>query len=115
MLADRLSRYGRSLCDDDLSGTVVHEVKRRVMDCPGCALGTWNAPPYRIARQLAQVVTVPHGATVWGTGHRTLPDLAAFANGAHVIEQQDHNRLIRPRPLYTEPTTRDYVPLDRRS
>ena len=34
---------------------------------------------------------------------------------AHVIEQQDHNRLIRPRALYTGPTTRDYVSLDRRS
>lgn len=34
---------------------------------------------------------------------------------AHVIEQQDHNRLIRPRALYTGPTSRDYVPLDRRS
>ena len=34
---------------------------------------------------------------------------------AHVIEQQDHNRLIRPRALYTGPTTREYVPLDRRS
>lgn len=33
---------------------------------------------------------------------------------AHVIEQQDHNRLIRPRALYTGPTMRDYVPLDRR-
>jgi citrate synthase len=34
---------------------------------------------------------------------------------AHVIEQQDHNRLIRPRALYTGPTKRHYVPLDRRS
>jgi citrate synthase len=34
---------------------------------------------------------------------------------AHVIEQQDHNRLIRPRALYTGPTARDYVPLDCRS
>jgi 2-methylcitrate synthase len=33
---------------------------------------------------------------------------------AHVIEQQDHNRLIRPRALYTGPTMREYVPLDRR-
>jgi 2-methylcitrate synthase/citrate synthase II len=31
---------------------------------------------------------------------------------AHVIEQQDHNRLIRPRARYTGPTTRDYVPID---
>jgi citrate synthase len=33
---------------------------------------------------------------------------------AHVIEQQDHNRLIRPRARYTGPTMREYVPLDRR-
>jgi 2-methylcitrate synthase len=34
---------------------------------------------------------------------------------AHVIEQQDHNRLIRPRARYTGPTMREYVPLNRRS
>jgi citrate synthase len=34
---------------------------------------------------------------------------------AHVIEQQDHNRLIRPRALYTGPPPRAYVPIDRRS
>lgn len=34
---------------------------------------------------------------------------------AHVIEQQDHNRLMRPRALYTGPARREYVPLDRRT
>lgn len=34
---------------------------------------------------------------------------------AHVIEQQDHNRLMRPRALYTGPSRREYVPLDRRT
>ncbi|MEX5216011.1 MAG: citrate synthase [Nitrospiraceae bacterium] len=33
---------------------------------------------------------------------------------AHVIEQQDHNRLMRPRALYTGPPARTYVSLDRR-
>jgi 2-methylcitrate synthase len=33
---------------------------------------------------------------------------------AHVIEQQDHNRLMRPRALYTGPSRREYIPLDRR-
>ena len=33
---------------------------------------------------------------------------------AHVMEQQDHNRLIRPRALYTGPAPRTYEPLDRR-
>jgi citrate synthase len=27
---------------------------------------------------------------------------------AHVVEQQDHNRLIRPRSLYTGPASRPY-------
>ncbi len=34
---------------------------------------------------------------------------------AHVIEQQDHNRLIRPRALYTGPPPKAYVPIDRRT
>lgn len=34
---------------------------------------------------------------------------------AHVIEQQDHNRLMRPRAFYTGPARREYVPLDRRT
>lgn len=33
---------------------------------------------------------------------------------AHVIEQQDHNRLIRPRARYIGPEPRSYEPLDRR-
>ena len=84
MLADRLSRYVQSLRDDDVPSAVAHEVKRRVLDSLGCAFGAFTAPPCRIARQLAQSVKVPDGATVWGTSHRTLPDLATFANGALV-------------------------------
>ena len=34
---------------------------------------------------------------------------------AHVLEQQGHNRLMRPRALYTGPSKRAYVPLDRRT
>lgn len=33
---------------------------------------------------------------------------------AHVIEQQDHNRLIRPRALYTGPPPLAYVPIEER-
>ena len=84
MLADRLSRYCQSLCYDDLPSAVVHEVKRRVLDSLGCALGAWNAPPCRIARRVGQSVQPADGATLWGTNHKTLPDLAAFANGALV-------------------------------
>lgn len=84
MLADRLARYCRSLRYGDVPDTVVHEVKRRVLDSLGCAFGAWNAPPSRVARLIAQTVTVPQGATLWGTRHKTLPDLATFANGGLV-------------------------------
>jgi 2-methylcitrate synthase/citrate synthase II len=33
---------------------------------------------------------------------------------AHVMEQQDHNRLIRPRALYTGPAAKAYVDIDHR-
>jgi|SRR5262245_3758668 len=84
MLAARLSRYCQSLCYDDLPSPVVHEVKRRVLDSLGCALGAWNALPCRIARRVGQSVQADDGATLWGTNHKTLPELAAFANGALV-------------------------------
>jgi 2-methylcitrate dehydratase len=84
MIAARLAQYAKSLRYGDLSPAVVHEVKRRVLDSIGCAMSAFHAPPCRIARRLAQSVKVTDGATVWGTTHRTLPDLATFANGALV-------------------------------
>lgn len=84
MLADRLARYTQSLRFNDLPGDVVHEVKRRMLDSVGCAFGAWTAAPCHIAREMALAVKVPGGATVWGTNHKTLPDLATFANGAMV-------------------------------
>jgi len=84
MIADRFAEYTKSLHYEDLPPAAVHEVKRRLLDSLGCAFGAWNAPPCRIARTLARSVKIAHGATVWGTSHKTLPDLATFANGALV-------------------------------
>jgi len=100
MLADRLTRYSQSLCYDDLSSAVVHEVKRRVLDSMGCALGALTTPPCRIAHRLAQSVTVLRGATVWGTGHRTLPDLATFANGALVRSLDFNDTYLAKEPAH---------------
>lgn len=84
MIAERLSSYARNLCYDHLPAEVVHEVKRRVLDSLACAVGAWNAEPCRVARRIARSVAWPKGATVWGTASKTLPDLAAFANGTAV-------------------------------
>ncbi|MCA1958223.1 MAG: MmgE/PrpD family protein [Nitrospira sp.] len=83
-LAARLARYSRAFRYKSLPSEVVHEVKRRLLDSLACAIGAWQAPPCRIAREVAQSVMVPGGATIWGTEHKTSPDLATFANGSLV-------------------------------
>jgi len=84
MLAERLAEYAGCLKFHNLPPDVVHEVKRRVLDSLACAYGAITAPPCRVARRLATRVVLKEGATVWGTRHRTTPELAAFANGTAV-------------------------------
>src|SRR5579862_3042169 len=64
-----------------LPATVVHECKRRMIDTFGCAVGGFDEPPARIAREVAFVAETARGATVLGTGRRAVPELACFANG----------------------------------
>jgi 2-methylcitrate dehydratase len=64
----------------DLPADVVHDCKRRIIDTIGCAIAAFDAEPSRIARGVAMRASLPGGATVIGTMHRTLPELAAFAN-----------------------------------
>src|SRR5213593_4698121 len=79
-LAERLAEFAIDLNFEDLPAPVVHEVKRRVIDSLGCALGAWHAEPCEVARGLASAISAERGATLIGTRHRTAPDWAAFAN-----------------------------------
>jgi 2-methylcitrate dehydratase len=83
-LAQRLAEYAVGLEFSQLPPAVVHEVKRRLIDSLGCALGAWDAEPCAIARRVATKLRAESGATVWGTPHRVPPDWAAFANGCLV-------------------------------
>ena len=79
-----LSDYSVSLTYQKLSKSVVHEVKRHVIDAFGCAMGCYHAEPCKIARdQALEVVSTP-GSTILGTRHQSSPELAAFANGVMV-------------------------------
>jgi len=77
-----IADYAHGLRFADLSAEAVHHCKRCVVDTFGCALGGFDAKPSRIARDMAQRTSVASGARIIGTAHRTLPELAAFANGA---------------------------------
>jgi 2-methylcitrate dehydratase len=89
-LAHRLASWAASLQYEDLSQNVVHEVKRRVIDSLGCALGAWHEEPCTISRGLATEFSAKNGATVFGTTHKAPPDWAAFANGC-CIRYFDYN------------------------
>lgn len=73
--------YAQRLRFADLPDQVVHQCRRTIVDTIGCALGAFDAPPSRIARDLASRAAMPGGTRIIGTGDRTLPELSAFANG----------------------------------
>ena len=78
---ERIAAYADSLWFDSLDADTVHQAKRRIVDTMGCALGGYEAAPCRIARAVAGRGDARPGARILGTSHRTLPELAAFANG----------------------------------
>jgi 2-methylcitrate dehydratase len=77
----RIADYACALRYDDLGEETVHQTKRRIIDTIGCALGGYDAEPCRIARAIASRAAGDPGARIFGTQHRALPELAAFANG----------------------------------
>jgi 2-methylcitrate dehydratase len=89
-LAHRLAEFACSLNFEDLSPEVVHEVKRRVIDSFGCALGAWHEEPCVVARTVASDFLAKNGATIIGTDHQAPPDWAAFATGC-CIRYFDYN------------------------
>jgi 2-methylcitrate dehydratase len=89
-LTHQLADYSCSVRFDDLSKDVVHEVKRRVIDSIGCALGAWNEEPCAIARSVASQFSAKNGSTIIGTKHKAPPDWAAFAAGC-CIRYFDYN------------------------
>src|SRR6266487_2363000 len=89
-LAHQFAEYAWALRFEDLSRETVQEVKRRIIDSIGCALGAWNEEPCRIAREVASEFSAKHGATIIGTHHQAPPDWAAFATGC-CIRYFDYN------------------------
>lgn len=89
-IVETLADYAENLRYEDLPADVVHQTKRLVMDSIGCALGGYRSEPARIAREMATSVTAPRGASLLGSGERSSPDLATFANGV-MIRFMDFN------------------------
>ncbi len=89
-LAERFSAYATGLRYEDLPAAATHEVKRRLLDTLGCALGAWTSEPARIARRIALKTSSAFPATVIGAGRQSSPEMAAFANGV-MFRYLDYN------------------------
>ena len=89
-LAHKIAEFACDTAYEDLSSEAIHEVKRRLIDSMGCAMGAWLAEPAKIARNLASLSASELGATVVGTRHASTPELAAFANGT-MFRYLDYN------------------------
>ncbi|GMR05073.1 MAG: MmgE/PrpD family protein [Thermodesulfobacteriota bacterium] len=89
-LSNRLAEYAAALSFADLPPGVVHETKRRLMDSLACALGAYNSPPARAAREIALEIKSTTGAAILGTAQKSSPDLSAFANGI-LVRYLDYN------------------------
>ena len=89
-LTEQIATFSQRLTYADLPAPAVGKAKDLVLDAIGCALGAVPSPPARIAQAMAAAVTSTTPATVLFTGHRTSPDLAAFANGV-MIRYLDYN------------------------
>ena len=89
-LTDQIVSFSQELSFADLPPAVVAKAKALVLDAVGCGLGAVSSPPALIAQAMAATVSSTMPATVLGTGQRTSPDLAAFANGV-MIRYLDYN------------------------
>src|SRR5262249_56594663 len=65
-LARQLAGYAHGLRFADLGEPAVREVKRRVLDSIGCALGAYDSDVARISRRVAVGAPAERGATIWG-------------------------------------------------
>jgi len=78
----RLVDYALAASFDTLSDDTIHHCKRRLIDTYGCAMGAYNEPVCRIARDMASRCGGSGGeATIWGSGTHSIAEMAAFANG----------------------------------
>lgn len=103
-MSDNFSRlfasYTAATTYATLDPKVVHEVKRKVLDSVGVAVAAYESDTARATRALALDYQVSDGATVWGTGRRSTPDLASFANATLVRYLDFNDTYLSAEPLH---------------
>ncbi|MDG6913930.1 MAG: MmgE/PrpD family protein [Nitrososphaerota archaeon] len=89
-LAGRLADYVTSTKFGNIDPRTVKEMKARVVDAIGCAIGAFGERPIEMARSAVLGLRSGGPSSVIGTGKRTSPDLATFVNG-FMLRYFDYN------------------------
>lgn len=90
-IAEYLASYATLIRYEDLPPEVIHKAKGLLIDTLACALGGYASEPAQIARSIAGGVKVcDMPATILGSGQKSSPELATFANGV-MIRYLDFN------------------------
>jgi len=83
-LAERLAQYALSTKYQKLDERTVREMKVRIVDALGCAIGAFAEEPVKIARRSVGALGRRGKSTILGTSSSSSPDLATFVNGLMV-------------------------------
>ena len=90
-IVEYLASYGSSINYEDLPAEVIQRVKILLMDTLACAVGGYTSEPCKIARRLAKrIERCDMPTSIWGSSHKSSPELATFANGV-MIRYLDFN------------------------
>jgi 2-methylcitrate dehydratase len=89
-LARRLAEYALSTRFQSLDGRTIKELKARLVDSLGCAIGAFSKRPISMARTSALDLRKGGPSSIIGTKYRTSPDLATFVNG-FMVRYFDYN------------------------
>ena len=84
-MTEYLASYGSSIQYEDIPAVVRQKVKGLLIDTIACGIGGYASGPGEIVRRIAgRVCQTDMPATILGSGQKSSPDLATFANGVMI-------------------------------
>jgi 2-methylcitrate dehydratase len=92
--AEQLATFVVGASYDDLSEAARQQLKIRVLDGLGCAIGALNGEPIRLLKMQIEEFGGSENSTLIGGG-KTSPDRAAFYNSA-LVRYLDTWRKVKP-------------------
>ncbi|MGQ4891042.1 MAG: MmgE/PrpD family protein [Candidatus Njordarchaeia archaeon] len=100
-VAENIAKFSTRIDYKNLDGDVIKEIKLRIIDSIGVAMGSIWSSPGRIARKaLYPFKTDKNGARIWGTDTKLPPDHATLLNGLLVRYLDFNDTYLSKEPLH---------------